>query len=134
MYESALLRIGSHAHSKSTNSFLQAIFKEISAPNRAISATSQARFVQFASQSGMIAENRSPKVMKHLHTPPNNHSHLYILYVSFVLTLKRYVGATLDRNGLRPCRIYETTDGRIILSSEAGVLPVPPETVARKCT
>eukprot|EP00127_Corallochytrium_limacisporum_P005293 Clim_evm24s202 gene=Clim_evmTU24s202 len=35
----------------------------------------------------------------------------------------RYIGGTLDRNGLRPCRFYLTTDHRIIMGSEVGVLP-----------
>ncbi len=39
----------------------------------------------------------------------------------------RYVGATLDRNGLRPSRYYVTTDDRVLLSSEVGVLPNLPE-------
>ena len=34
----------------------------------------------------------------------------------------RYVGACLDRNGLRPSRYYVTHDGRVMLSSEVGVL------------
>ncbi|MCR5503040.1 MAG: glutamate synthase large subunit [Lachnospiraceae bacterium] len=38
-------------------------------------------------------------------------------------------GATLDRNGLRPSRYYITTDGRLILSSEVGVLDVPAEKI-----
>ncbi|GAB2724310.1 glutamate synthase large subunit [Paenibacillus thermoaerophilus] len=42
------------------------------------------------------------------------------------------IGATLDRNGLRPGRYYITSDDRIILSSEAGVLPVDPANVVRK--
>ena len=36
------------------------------------------------------------------------------------------VGAVLDRNGLRPSRYYITKDGRMILSSEVGVLPCAP--------
>jgi hypothetical protein len=35
----------------------------------------------------------------------------------------RYIGATLDRNGLRPSRYYVTKDDRILLSSEVGVIP-----------
>ncbi|OQW32396.1 MAG: glutamate synthase subunit alpha [Nitrospira sp. HN-bin3] len=35
----------------------------------------------------------------------------------------KLIGATLDRNGLRPCRYHVTTDGLVVLSSEAGVLP-----------
>ena len=37
------------------------------------------------------------------------------------------IGATLDRNGLRPGRIVVTTDNRVILSSEVGVLPSLPD-------
>ncbi len=44
----------------------------------------------------------------------------------------RIVGATLDRNGLRPGRWYETADGWVVLASEAGVLPEPPANVVRK--
>ncbi|UCR90465.1 glutamate synthase large subunit [Mycetocola spongiae] len=44
----------------------------------------------------------------------------------------RYVGATLDRNGLRPGRWVETTDGLVVLGSEIGILPVDPARVARK--
>ena len=44
----------------------------------------------------------------------------------------RQIGALLDRNGLRPARYTETTDGRLIMSSEAGVLPLPDELIARK--
>jgi len=42
------------------------------------------------------------------------------------------VGATLDRNGLRPARWTLTTDGRAILASETGVVDVPPERVQAK--
>ncbi|MCZ6557462.1 MAG: glutamate synthase large subunit [SAR324 cluster bacterium] len=42
------------------------------------------------------------------------------------------VGATLDRNGLRPARIIVTKDDRVIMASEVGVLPVAPENVAYK--
>lgn len=35
----------------------------------------------------------------------------------------RYIGATLDRNGLRPSRYYITKDNRLVLASEVGVLP-----------
>ena len=43
----------------------------------------------------------------------------------------RLVGATLDRNGLRPGRWTETTDGLIVLGSEAGLLGIEPERVKR---
>ena len=42
------------------------------------------------------------------------------------------LGATLDRNGLRPSRYYVTDDGRLILSSEVGVLDIPPEHIVKK--
>ncbi|MBM3796472.1 MAG: glutamate synthase large subunit, partial [Acidobacteria bacterium] len=42
------------------------------------------------------------------------------------------VGATLDRNGLRPARYLVTHDGMLIMASEAGVLPVKPENVKFK--
>ncbi len=44
----------------------------------------------------------------------------------------RVIGATLDRNGLRPGRWLETLDGWVVLASEAGVLDIPPENVLRK--
>ena len=42
------------------------------------------------------------------------------------------MGAVLDRNGLRPSRYYITKDGRLILSSEVGVLDIPAEEIVRK--
>jgi glutamate synthase (NADPH/NADH) large chain len=42
------------------------------------------------------------------------------------------IGATLDRNGLRPARYLVTNDDRIIMASEAGVLPVPEESIIQK--
>ena len=42
------------------------------------------------------------------------------------------VGATLDRNGLRPSRYYITDDNRLILASEVGVLDIAPEHVLTK--
>ncbi len=44
----------------------------------------------------------------------------------------RVIGAKLDRNGLRPGRYLVTTDGLVIMASEAGVLPVKPEDVRMK--
>ncbi|MCW4459520.1 glutamate synthase large subunit [Microbacterium sp. MPKO10] len=43
-----------------------------------------------------------------------------------------FVGATLDRNGLRPGRWLETDDGLIVLGSEIGVLDIAPERIIRK--
>jgi glutamate synthase domain-containing protein 2/glutamate synthase domain-containing protein 1/glutamate synthase domain-containing protein 3 len=50
---------------------------------------------------------------------------------SVAFTDGRVVGATLDRNGLRPGRWVETTDGYVVLGSESGLLDVPPEQVRR---
>jgi len=44
----------------------------------------------------------------------------------------KQIGATLDRNGLRPARYIVTNDDRVIMASEAGVLPVPEETIVTK--
>ncbi|MDQ1362495.1 MAG: glutamate synthase large chain, partial [Pseudomonadota bacterium] len=51
---------------------------------------------------------------------------------SIVFTDGRYIGATLDRNGLRPSRYYLTHDDRVIMASEVGVLPVDPANVKAK--
>jgi glutamate synthase (NADPH/NADH) large chain len=42
------------------------------------------------------------------------------------------IGAMLDRNGLRPGRYLVTHDGLVVMASEAGVLPIPPEKVRCK--
>ncbi len=42
------------------------------------------------------------------------------------------LGATLDRNGLRPSRYYVTKDGRLILASEVGVLDIPESEIVKK--
>ncbi|HEX7826254.1 MAG TPA: glutamate synthase central domain-containing protein, partial [Mycobacterium sp.] len=42
------------------------------------------------------------------------------------------IGAVLDRNGLRPSRIWVTDDGLVVLASEAGVLNLDPSTVVQK--
>ncbi|MGD9726549.1 MAG: glutamate synthase large subunit [Nitrospiraceae bacterium] len=44
----------------------------------------------------------------------------------------KLIGATLDRNGLRPCRYQVTTDDVVVLASEAGVLPAAPKDVRQK--
>jgi len=51
---------------------------------------------------------------------------------AMVFTDGRIVGGTLDRNGLRPCRWLATTDGLVVMASEAGVIPFPPEKIRRK--
>ncbi len=42
------------------------------------------------------------------------------------------IGAVLDRNGLRPGRFWVTSDGLVVLASEAGVLDLDPATIVRK--
>lgn len=44
----------------------------------------------------------------------------------------RQIGATLDRNGLRPARYVLTDDDKVIMASEVGVLPVPEERITKK--
>lgn len=44
----------------------------------------------------------------------------------------RQIGATLDRNGLRPARYLVTDDGLVVLASEMGVLPIPEEKIVEK--
>ncbi|MEL7833700.1 glutamate synthase large subunit [Fodinibius sp. Rm-B-1B1-1] len=51
---------------------------------------------------------------------------------SIAFTDGKVVGATLDRNGLRPSRYYVTNDDTVVLSSEVGVLDIPPEEVVYK--
>ena len=51
---------------------------------------------------------------------------------SIVFTDGRQIGATLDRNGLRPSRYCITDDDLVILASEAGVLPVADGKIVRK--
>jgi glutamate synthase domain-containing protein 2/glutamate synthase domain-containing protein 1/glutamate synthase domain-containing protein 3 len=50
---------------------------------------------------------------------------------SVAFTDGRVVGATLDRNGLRPGRWVETADGHVVLGSETGMLDVAPSEVKR---
>jgi len=44
----------------------------------------------------------------------------------------RQIGATLDRNGLRPARYIVTNDDLVIMASECGVLPVPEDRITKK--
>lgn len=43
-----------------------------------------------------------------------------------------YIGACLDRNGLRPSRYYVTHDDRVVMASEVGVLDIEPDNVKSK--
>ena len=51
---------------------------------------------------------------------------------SIAFTDGKYIGAVLDRNGLRPSRYYLTHDDRVIMASEVGVVPLAPENVKFK--
>ncbi len=51
---------------------------------------------------------------------------------SISFTDGHYIGAVLDRNGLRPSRYYVTHDDRVIMASEVGVLEVDPANVRQK--
>jgi glutamate synthase (NADPH/NADH) large chain len=51
---------------------------------------------------------------------------------SICFTDGKMVGATLDRNGLRPSRFVVYDDGRVVMSSEAGALPTEEEKVIQK--
>ncbi|HET6263775.1 MAG TPA: glutamate synthase large subunit, partial [Usitatibacter sp.] len=44
----------------------------------------------------------------------------------------KFIGATLDRNGLRPARYFITDDDLIVMSSEMGVLDIPQKKIVRK--
>ena len=44
----------------------------------------------------------------------------------------RQIGATLDRNGLRPARYLITDDGTVVMASEMGVLDIPEERIVKK--
>jgi glutamate synthase (NADPH/NADH) large chain len=48
---------------------------------------------------------------------------------SISFTDGRMIGATLDRNGLRPSRYCVTSDDRVIMASETGALPVDPSLI-----
>ncbi|KAG9302670.1 hypothetical protein G9A89_007374 [Geosiphon pyriformis] len=50
----------------------------------------------------------------------------------FTFSDGRYCGASLDRNGLRPCRFYITTDDLMICASEVGTTFIEPERVVQK--
>lgn len=51
---------------------------------------------------------------------------------ALVFTDGERIGATLDRNGLRPLRYCVTREGRIVMASEAGALPVDPKDILEK--
>ncbi|MBZ0138936.1 MAG: glutamate synthase subunit alpha, partial [Pseudorhodoplanes sp.] len=51
---------------------------------------------------------------------------------AIAFTNGRQIGATLDRNGLRPARYLLTRDDRIVMASEMGVLPIPEKDIVKK--
>jgi glutamate synthase (NADPH/NADH) large chain len=51
---------------------------------------------------------------------------------SIAFTDGRLIGATLDRNGLRPSRYIVTSDDLVIMGSECGCLPIPEEKIIKK--
>jgi len=48
------------------------------------------------------------------------------------MTDGRYIGCVLDRNGLRPAKYIRTTDNRLLISSEYGVLQVPEDEIVER--
>ena len=83
-----------------------------------------------------------PEAWEHEPTMPDDVKAFYEYHASLMepwdgpadiaFTDGRVIGAKLDRNGLRPGRYLVTHDGLVIMASEAGVLPVPPENVRMK--
>ena len=62
---------------------------------------------------------------------------LYVFYylnivALFTFTDGRYIGAILDRNGLRPSRFYVTKDNHMYMASEVGVVDVDSAEIVRK--
>ncbi|MDQ6627328.1 MAG: glutamate synthase-related protein, partial [Pseudomonadota bacterium] len=51
---------------------------------------------------------------------------------AMVFTDGRQIGATLDRNGLRPARYIVTDDGLVVMASESGVLPIAESRIVKK--
>jgi len=83
-----------------------------------------------------------PEAWEHEPTMPDNVKAFYEYHASLMepwdgpadiaFTDGRVIGAKLDRNGLRPGRYLVTHDGLVVMASEAGVLPVPPENIRMK--
>jgi glutamate synthase (NADPH) large chain len=51
---------------------------------------------------------------------------------AMVFTDGKQIGATLDRNGLRPARYCVTDDDLVVMGSESGVLPIPENRIVKK--
>ncbi len=77
----------------------------------------------------------NPRMEPHLRDFYEYHANLMEPWdgpAAIVFTDGNQVGATLDRNGLRPLRYVITKDDRVILASETGVLPVDPAGIVSK--
>src|SRR4051812_15397839 len=57
---------------------------------------------------------------------------LWFVPAALAFTDGRQIGATLDRNGLRPARYLVTSDNLVVMASEAGVLNIPEEKIVKK--
>ncbi len=89
-----------------------------------------------------VAMMMIPEAWQNHHYMPEEKRALYEYYsalqepwdgpASVSFTDGKYIGATLDRNGLRPSRFYVTKDDRVVMASEVGVLDIKPENVAYK--
>ena len=83
-----------------------------------------------------------PEAWQNHHSMPEDKRAFYEYYsalqepwdgpASVSFTDGKYIGATLDRNGLRPSRFYVTKDERVVMASEVGVLDIEPDNVAYK--
>ena len=83
-----------------------------------------------------------PEAWQNHHDMPKEKAAFYEYYsalqepwdgpASISFTDGKYIGAVLDRNGLRPSRFYLTKDDKVVMSSEVGVLKIPPEQVEYK--
>ena len=83
-----------------------------------------------------------PEPWENNHSMPQKESDFYQYYAtmmepwdgpaSVLFSDGDVMGAVLDRNGLRPSRYYITDNDDLILSSEVGALPVPPEKIVKK--
>ncbi|RMG39579.1 MAG: glutamate synthase large subunit [Planctomycetota bacterium] len=83
-----------------------------------------------------------PEAWQNHHAMPDEKRAFYEYYsalqepwdgpASISFTDGHYIGAVLDRNGLRPSRYYLTHDDRVIMASEVGVLEVAPSNVKEK--
>ena len=56
----------------------------------------------------------------------------YSMTALFTFSDGRYIGAILDRNGLRPSRYYVTKQGFMVMASEVGVSTFPDEEIVQK--